>query len=309
MPFDGSTGGVVLAYGVASRTRPVSSRLVALALASTLSIGAAPTADDAPAGVFGTWKGTAALTNDSSPSTCRYEGGAESAVLKLQTSDAGPRAVVRLEVAGVPGSGCPPLQKRYEATNVVIAGSAVSFLDPAGQEWTLALREGRLVGLVAWKGGAKDEPLALGFAPPGGAPPMTRLSGEVALDRTTGEAATGAPAEGSPAATSANKKKSHFLPAFLAANIVGFGAFYGIKKATDDTGGGGTATCSPRYCVYGGVSDPCVCNINITSGASCGQTTSGVTFGGVCNDKTLPCQASLSCNNGVCDDKLGRCPF
>ena len=155
-------------------------------------MGAAPRVEDAPASVFGTWKGTAALTNDSSPTTCRYEGGAESTVLKLQSSDAGPRAIVRLEVAGTPGSGCPPLQKRYEATNVVIAGSAVSFLDPAGQEWTLALREGRLVGLVAWKGGGKDEPLALGFAPPGGPPPLTRLSGEVALDRAAGEAAPGA---------------------------------------------------------------------------------------------------------------------
>ena len=109
--------------------------------------------------------------------------------------------------------------------------------------------------------------------------------------------------------SSKKKTKSHFLPAFLAANVVGFGAFYGIKKATDDTGSGGTATCSPRYCVFGGISDPCVCNINITSGASCGQTTNGVPFGGVCNDKTLPCQATLSCNNGVCDDKLGRCPY
>ena len=90
---------------------------------------------------------------------------------------------------------------------------------------------------------------------------------------------------------------------------MGFGAFYGIKKATDDTATGGTATCSPRLCVYGGVSDPCNCNIELTSGASCGQTTSGVPFGGACNATTLPCQASLSCNNNVCDDRLGRCPF
>ena len=271
---------------------------------------AAPRAQDAaPAGVFGTWKGTANLTNDSSPTTCRYEGTPESAVLKLQSADSGPRAIVRLEIAGTPGSGCPPLRKRYEATNVVITASAVSFLDPAGQEWTMGLREGRLVGLVAWKGGGKDELLAEGFAPPGGTAPFTRLSGEVAFDRAAGDgdsSGAAAPAEGLPAGP---KKKSHFLPAFLAANVVGFAAFYGIKKATDDTAGGGTATCSPRYCVYGGLSDPCTCNINITSGAACGQTTNGVPFGGVCNDKTLPCQATLSCNNGVCDDKLGRCPF
>ena len=286
-------------------------RLLSLTLASALTIGATPRAQEAaPASVFGTWKGTAALTNDSSPTTCRYEGAAESTVLKLQSTDAGPRAIVRLEIAGVPGSGCPPLHKRYEATNVVIAGSAVSFLDPAGHEWSLAVREGRLVGLVAWKGGGKDEPLAEGFAPPGGTAPLTRLSGEVALDLAAaegeGKAAAGA---AEPTTKAATKSKGHFLPAFLAANVVGLGAFYGVKKATDDTGSGGVATCSPRYCVYGGISDPCVCNIPITSGASCGQTTYGVTFGGVCNDKTLPCQATLSCNNGLCDDKLGRCPY
>ena len=298
----------MLAYDVRP-TRPLFSRLVAIGLASALSIGAAPQPPEpAPASVFGTWKGTATLTNDSSPTTCRYEGTPESAVVKLQAAETGPRAIVRLEIPGTPGSGCPPLSKRYEATNVVIAGSAVSFIDPAGHEWSLALREARLVGLVAWKGGGKDEPLAEGFAPPGGTAPLTRLSGEVALDRV---AAEGGDAAAPATATADNKKKtkSHFLPAFLAANVVGFGAFYGIKKATDDTGSGGTATCSPRYCVFGGISDPCVCNINITSGASCGQTTNGVPFGGVCNDKTLPCQATLSCNNGVCDDKLGRCPF
>ena len=282
---------------------------MSLALVSALSIGAAPRAQEgAPASVFGTWKGTATLTNESSPTACRYEGAVESTVIKVQSTDAGPRAIVRLEIAGTPGSGCPPLRKRYEATNVVIAGSAVSFLDPAGHEWSLALREGRLVGLVAWKGGGKDEPLADGFTPPGGPPPLSRLSGEVALDRTAGEGdASGSPTEA--AAKTEAKSKSHFLPAFLAANVVGLGAFYGIKKASDDTASGGTATCSPRYCAYGGISDPCTCNINIAAGASCGQTTNGVPFGGVCNSKTLPCQATLSCNNGVCDDKYGRCPY
>jgi hypothetical protein len=264
----------------------------------------------APA-VAGTWKGTATLTNDSPPSTCRYEGGPDSAVLKLQSGeDAGLRAVVRLEIAGTPGSGCPPLRKRHEATSVVVTGSAVSFLDPAGHEWNLALRGGKLVGLVAWKGGGTDEPLADAFAPPEGRPPVLRLSGELSLTRSGGEAETQAPEAAAAApAPPAKASKSHFWPSFLATNVVGLGAFYGIKKATDDTATGGSATCSPRFCVYSGVSDPCVCNINITSGASCGQTTNGVAFGGACNDTTLPCQAGLSCNNGVCDDRVGRCPF
>jgi hypothetical protein len=276
-----------------------------------------PRAQEAGAPLSGTWKGRAILTNDTPPTACRYEGGPESAVLELQAGGGAVLAVVRLEIPGTPGSGCPPLRKRYEATNVVATTSAVSFIDPAGHEWHLGLREGRLVGLVAWKGGGKDEVLAEGYAPPGGPPPLTRLSGEVRLERlasseagTTGTAPAAEAASAPPPSSESKPAKGRpFWPAFIGANVVGLGAFYGIKKATDDTAGGGSATCSPRFCVYGGVSDPCVCNINITSGASCGTTSGGVPFGGSCNDTTLPCQASLSCNNNVCDDKFGRCPF
>jgi hypothetical protein len=280
----------------------------------------------------GTWKGSAVLTNDSPPSSCRYEGGADSVVLKIQTADEGLRAILRIEIPGTAGSGCPPLRKRYETGNVVVSGSGVSFIDPAGHTWTLALREGKLVGLVNWTGGGKDEPLAEGYAPPGASAPLTRLSGEATLGRAGSEEAapaeasalqTGAAASVPPTGADANapqpaapaaaspqsKKKSGFWPAFIGANIVGLGAFYGIKKATDDDSTGGSATCSPRFCVFSSVGDPCVCNINVTSGASCGSTSTGVVFGGVCNDTDLPCQAGLSCNNGICDDRVGRCPF
>jgi hypothetical protein len=306
----------MLAYGVTrSRVLHLPGALLLVAGLSLRLAVAAPRAQEASSPLAGTWQGTARLSNDSPPSTCRYEGGEGSVVLKLQTAEVGLRAVVRLEAPGTPGSGCPPLRKRFEATNVVVTGSAVAFIDPAGHEWTLGLREGRLVGLVAWKGGGKDEPLAEAFVPPGGPAPLARLSGEVSLTRAAGEeprpaAPSGTPAEGAATDTSKTPTKgSKFWPAFIGANVIGIGAFYGIKKVTDDTGAGGTATCSPRFCVYGGVNDPCNCNLNITSGASCGQTTNGVPFGGACNDTTLPCQADLSCNNRVCDDRLGRCPF
>jgi hypothetical protein len=229
--------------------------------------------------------------------------------LKLTAADGHLRAVLRLDAPGATGSTCPPLSKHYEITDPRVTDTTVSFTDPAGHDWSLALREGRLVGLVAWKGGGKDEPLAEGFTPSEGSAPLTRLSGEVSLARSeNGQAAKAGPGGGG---TDQTKKggKSHFLPAFLAANVVGLGAFYGIKKLSDDTGGTGLATCSPRFCLFGGPADPCVCNINITSGAACGVTQSGVAFGGACNDTTLPCQAGLSCNNNICDDRTGRCPF
>jgi hypothetical protein len=311
---------------------------LAAALAAPTGTSAARRAQEAAAtALAGTWTGSAVLTNDAAPASCRYEGGDTSTELTLEPAAPGLRAIIRLEIPGTAGSGCPPLLKRYETSNVVVTGSAVSFIDPAGHEWTLALREGRLTGLVAWKGGGKDEPLAEGYAPPGASPPLTRLGGEVRLTRAAGATAppatgetsqappaageaaptAGAPAgtetgaEGSPApaAGEAPKKGSSFWLAFIGANIVGIGAFYGIKKLTDDDSTGGSATCSPRFCVFSDIADPCVCNINITSGASCGSTSTGVPFGGVCNDTTLPCQAGLSCNNGVCDDRVGRCPF
>jgi hypothetical protein len=308
----------VLAYGVPGRPSP-SFRFLSLALVLLMTTGAARRQEGTAQTVTGTWKGAAKLTNESPPTTCRYEGGEESVVIKLQQEEGDQRAIVRLDIPGVPGSGCPPLLKRYEATNVVVTGSAVAFLDPAGHEWTLALRASKLVGLVAWKGGGRDDALAEGYTPPGSPPPLTRLAGEVSLTRqegsAVGEAPSGSPpetkTETAPAGAGEAPKagKSMFWPAFLGANIVGLGAFYGIKKATDDDATSGTATCSPRFCVFGGLVEPCVCNINIVSGGSCGQTTNGVPFGGQCNDTTLPCQADLSCNNGVCDDRVGRCPF
>src|SRR5262249_51929430 len=88
-------------------------------------------------------------------------------------------------------------------------------------------------------------------------------------------------------------------------------AFYGINRATDDSGQNtGAATCSPRDCVFGGPADPCVCNVpNITSGTSGGNAATGGPFGGSCRLPNRLCEAGLSCNNGICDDRFGRCPF
>ena len=311
----------------ATRRIPRHTQAVSVLLLAGLVVGAAPrsqetppptsaTAPAPPLALLGLWKGSATLTNDAPSAACRYEGAAEppAVTVKLSADEGHLRVVLRLDTPGATGSNCPPLRKRYEIADVQVTDSTVAFTDPAGHDWSLGLREGRLVGLVAWKGGGKDEPLAEGFAPPGAAVPLTRLSGEVALARSEpppGEAGPAPAPAGSSTATDQAKKgtKSHFLPAFLAANVIGLGAFYGIKKATDDTGSGGNATCSPRYCAFGGLSDPCVCTINITSGAPCGLTASGVPFGGFCNDKRLLCQAGLSCNNNVCDDRTGRCPF
>jgi hypothetical protein len=96
----------------------------------------------------------------------------------------------------------------------------------------------------------------------------------------------------------------------IGANVVGLGALLAASGALqDESAGTSQLVCSPRQCLIGGPGEPCDCTATITTGAACGQTTSGVPVRGACALPELPCQALLSCNNGVCEDRLGSCPF
>jgi hypothetical protein len=310
--------------------------LVALAVALVLSFPTQGAQTAVPAGVLGRWAGNAKLTNEWGASPCSYAGGEAPPAVKLEIESGsdGVEVTATIDLAGTPGAPCPPVHKRYTIAGAQVTDSTIGFRDPAGHEWHLGVRGDRLQGLIGWRSGA-DEILAEGFTGPSGERPLTRLSGEVSLARAgapeaapsaaaapaTGDAAksgTAAGATGAAATGGAGQKAEKaggkglgLLPSILAANIIGLGAFYGIKVATDDSGQNtGQASCSPRDCVFSGVGDPCVCNIpNITSGGTCGNVPGGVPFGGTCKLPNKPCQAGLSCNNGICDDKFGRCPF
>jgi hypothetical protein len=256
--------------------------------------------------------------------------------LEIESKPDAVEVTATIDLPGTPGAPCPPVHKRYSITGAQVTDSTISFRDPAGHEWNLGLRGDRLQGLVGWRSGA-DEILAEGFTGPSGERPLIRLSGEVGLARvgppeaaptaaapaagdssktgaaagTAGAPATGGAAGGSKKAEKAGGKGLGLLPSILAANIIGLGAFYGVKAATDDSGKNtGQATCSPRYCTYSGVADPCFCDPqNITSGYPCHNVPGGVPYGGACKSPNNPCQAGLSCNNGRCEDKYDRCPF
>jgi hypothetical protein len=312
---------------------PPARGLVALAVALLLSLPTQGGQSAAPTGVLGRWAGSAKLTNEWGASPCDYTGGESPPAVTLDVESKGDNVEVTatIDLPGTPGAPCPPVHKRYTIDAARVTESTLGFRDPAGHEWNLALRADRLQGLLNWKTGP-DEILAEGFTGPSGERPLIRLSGEVSLARLSGgepaapsataattEAEAGAPGAGTPPKGSADKGKAEkgggkglgLLPSILAANVVGLAAFYGIKKATDDSGQNtGNATCSPRDCVFAGPADPCECNIpNITSGGSCGNVPGGTPFGGSCKLPNRPCQAGLSCNNGICDDKFGRCPF
>lgn len=296
------------------RPRP----FLALALATSLTLPAAarpqsqaprPSAEAKFREFVGSFEGTAVLTNDDAGASCRYESpeGAPSVRLELGagTSVAGSIAI---DMPAPAGAACPSLRKRYAIPEFVLEGPALSFTDSGGNEWTLSLREGgaALQGLLAWRQGGVEQPLAEGFSLPGGQRPVARLSGEVQLRRVV-PGASGAAAP-TPAATGGGKQAGH-LGAILGANVVGLGLLYAANELGKGSSESGVVTCSPRVCIVGAPNEPCFCEGNVLSGASCGTTQAGAPLNAPCDGKSVPCEASLSCNSGLCEDRFGRCPY
>jgi hypothetical protein len=307
--------------------RLLSRRHVALVLASALALPGAGFAQEppapAPAGPAGagSWEGWAKLTNDWPGQTCRYDGapGTTSVRLELTAGDGQLRGSVAIDLPAEAGSGCPPLRKRYAIAQATQGAGTLSFTDAGGNEWALSLRERDTVlqGLLAWHPGSQDEPLAEGFASPNGQRPTTRLNGEVRLKRTVEAEAAGAAAipaaegkTGPPPHTSLGQHAGH-LGLVLGANVVALGLLYGVNELGKGSSTAGVVTCSPRVCIVGPtINDPCFCEGNVVSGVSCGTVQpSGAPLLAPCDGRTVLCQATLSCNSGICEDRFGRCQY
>jgi hypothetical protein len=157
--------------------RPRSHRVVALALAGALALPRAGFAQEpgapAGAGLAGSWEGWAKLANDWPGLACRYEGGPDATSVRLELgAEAGPlKGSVALDLTAAPGSGCPPLRKRYAIAETVQGPGTLSFTDSGGNEWTLAVRRNGTVlqGLLAWRQGGAEQALARASGS-GGAP-------------------------------------------------------------------------------------------------------------------------------------------
>lgn len=282
-------------------------RLRALAAIVALVGSKAPATAASPTDLVGTWKGTARLSTDATPA-CEYVGGFGAGGVSLQVVAAGQafRGNLSVDLTAPTGPSCPPLSVRQDVSELTVTESSVSFVDPSGLEWNLGLRGGALQGMVASRGAA-----AAGAG--AGLPP---LSGEVNLRRAAGDRAArpaaGPSAPAAPASQAARKGSGlGGVAAIVAANVVGVGGFVLVNVLADDSGQQtqGAATCSPRVCFFEALTDPCTCNIDVVAGASCGLNPGGIPVGGSCNSANRPCQAGLSCNNGICDDRAGRCPF
>jgi hypothetical protein len=306
--------------------RPLSGRVTALVLAGALALPEAGLAQGSPApavsDLAGSWEGWARLTNDWPGLACRYEGGPEATSVRLELgTEAGLlKGSVALDLAAEPGSGCPPLRQRHAIAETAQGPGTLSFTDAGGNEWTLAVRRSATVlqGLLAWREGGPEQPLAEGFAAPGGERPLARLSGEVRLRRASEEAAPAAepagpatPAGGAAAAPTPKAgagTHARNLGIVIGANVVGLGLLYGVNKLGQGGSESGVVTCSPRVCIVGAtINDPCYCEGNVVSGASCGTTDGGAPQNAPCDGVSVPCQSGLSCNSGVCQDRDGRC--
>ena len=306
-----------------------SRRLVALALAVALALPGTGLAQEpaasAPAGAAGSWVGWARLTNDWPGQVCRYDAGTEATPVRLELAPGTDslQGSVAIDLPAEPGSGCPPLRKRFGVAEAAEGPGTLSFTDSGGNEWTLALRRGGTVlqGLLAWRqGGGPEQPLAEGFTSPDGQRPTTRLAGEVRLQRGAAPAGPGAPEPGASApageaaatttpAAGSGRHAGH-LAVVLGANVVGLGLLYAANKLGSGSSETGVVTCSPRVCIVGPtINDPCYCENNLVSNASCGTTESGAPLNAPCDGKAVPCESGLSCNSGVCQDRDGRCPF
>ena len=283
---------------------------------------AEPPAQPQAGSLAGSWEGWAKLANDWPGLACRYEGSAEATSVRVELSDTDGqlKGSIAIDLSAEAGSGCPPLRKRYSIPETMQAPGTLSFVDSGGNEWTLAVRRGATVlqGMLAWRQGGPEQPLAEGFTAPGGQRPAAHLSGEVRLHRGAEEASAEEPsgAATKEGATEAPKKKigagghAKNIAIILGANVVGLGLLYGANKLGKGTSSSGVLTCSPRTCIVGAtINDPCFCEGNVVSGASCGSTDGGQPLNAPCVVPTQPCQSGLSCNSSVCQDRDGRCPF
>jgi hypothetical protein len=217
---------------------------------------------------------------------CRYTPPEDSHAVTVRLDEAASSGTVALDL---PASGalCPAVAESYKVVEAHPAGNSLALTDDAGHEWSLTLREGRMRGLVS---GAK-------------------LNGEFDLSATadTDASSSAAPAaSASPApAKAAGGSFVKGTGGVIAANVVALGALVGLNQALKDhQQSANTTSCSPRTCVV--IGSDCNCTGNQVEGGSCGTTANGVQYGGACSLPSLPCKATLSCNNGVCDDV--RCP-
>ncbi len=286
-------------------------RLLPIGLAAALgAVALAQQSEPEPASdLTGRWAGSAKFQTEGA-APCRYEGGADPPSLTLELRADG-TGRLRLNLEPPAGTSCPAVAFESDVAEATLTPTTARFKDAREREWNLALQAGVLRGLFSGTDGSGELELhrrrsgrrAAG-AEKAPAPGPTPSPGASASPSPSPETA----AAGAAGTKGPGMKKG--LIGFVGANIVGLGALLATSAATqDDSAGTSTLVCSPRACIIGAPGEPCDCTSTITTGQACGLTEAGIPIRGTCVLPDLPCQALLSCNNSVCEDRLGSCPF
>jgi hypothetical protein len=285
--------------------------VLALALASPHSVSAQDAAATEAGGspLAGSFEGWAKLTNEWAGQLCHYDAGPDATTVHLELNeDAGRlRGSLALDVPAATEAGCPPLRKRYVIAEADAGPGTLTFTDSGGNEWTLGVRHSASVlqGLMAWRQGGPDQPLAEGAS--GDRRLVARLSGEVHLRRIEAQVKPPAAASAPPKAGAGTHLRN--LGIVLGANIVGLGLLYGVNRIGEGSVSSGAVSCSPRVCNVGLPGAPCFCEGATVAGGPCGDTASGQGIGQPCALPATPCQEGASCNSSFCEDQTGRCPW
>ena len=178
-----------------------------------------------------------------------------------------------------------------------------------------------LQGLLAWRPGGREEPLAEGFTSPDGQRPTTRLNGEVRLQRGGEEAQPAAPAAAAPA-VAAEGAAAPAPHAGVGRHVGQPGSRHRRQRRRARPALRGEQARPGQLGVRGG--DVLAARVHRGGHRQRPVLLRGQrrVRGVVRHDgrgrpaaarrataDRCPAEAALSCNSGICEDRFGRCPY
>ena len=239
-------------------------------------------------------------------SSCRYEAQPGPPSVRLELG-AGSRSRARSRSTGPPPrGGVPALRTRHRSPSSRARGPRSR--SPTRRQRVDAVLPGERRGPArapSWRQGGAEEPLAEGVLAAGW--PVAHRKAErrgAAQARGQGGAAVAAPTLAPSVREAGRQHRRHHRRERRRA-----GPLYGANKLGKGSSESGVIARLPLTRIVGAPNEPCFCEGNVVSGASCGTTRRDHPSARSANGRDVPCQSGLSCNSGLCEDRFGRCPY
>ena len=144
---------------------------------------------------------------------------------------------------------------------------------------------------------------------PGGKRPMARLSGEVQLRRVVPGATGAAAAAQPPGAVGRSRQAGRQRREVVGANIVGLGLLYGRQQARQGQQLHGQRHLLAARLRRRHARRTLLLREQRALGGAVRDHRPALRSERPATAHSVPCQAALSCNSGVCEDRDGRCPY